>query len=105
MIFLFQSWNRYSPLPQPGFGPESLHSVSSASSLTDVKTVVDVDPYDRLSLESKRVVDSVVGMGFPKARTARAVERLGADQKEVQQGIVFDSLFRFLHLIIAQKLF
>ncbi|XP_048734685.2 ubiquitin-associated protein 1-like isoform X2 [Ostrea edulis] len=78
-----QSWNRYSPLPQPGFGTGSLSSLSSASSITDVKTVIDVDPYDKLPPESKRVVDSVVGMGFPKPRTARAVETLGADEKEV----------------------
>lgn len=79
------SWNRYSPLPQPaqsGFTTGSPSSLSSGS-LTEPKTVVPPDPYSNLPPDSKRVVDSVASMGFPKAQAARAVEKLGADQKEV----------------------
>lgn len=84
-FLLCQSWNRYSPLPQPaqtGFGTESPSPLSS-SSLTEPKTVIDVDPYNNLPQDSKRVVDTVASMGFSKASAARAVEKLGADQKEV----------------------
>eukprot|EP00105_Crassostrea_gigas_P011378 XP_011427005.1 PREDICTED: probable histone-lysine N-methyltransferase set-2 isoform X2 [Crassostrea gigas] len=80
-----QSWNRYSPLPQPaqsGFTTGSPSSLSSGS-LTEPKTVVPPDPYSNLPADSRRVVDSVASMGFPKAQAARAVEKLGADQKEV----------------------
>lgn len=41
------------------------------------------DPYSNLPPDSRRVVDSVASMGFPKAQASRAVEKLGADQKEV----------------------
>ncbi|XP_061172588.1 ubiquitin-associated protein 1-like isoform X2 [Saccostrea echinata] len=80
-----QSWNRYSPLPQPaqpGFRTGSPSSLTSGST-TDLKMVVNVDPYNNLPPDSKRIVDSVVGMGFSKAGAARAVEKLGADEKEV----------------------
>lgn len=79
------SWNRYSPLPQPaqsGFRTGSPSSLSSGS-LTEPKTVVPPDPYSNLPPDSRRVVDSVASMGFPKTQAARAVEKLGADQKEV----------------------
>lgn len=84
-ICSLQSWNRYSPLPQPahsGFRTGSPSS-SSSGSLTELKTVVPPDPYSNLPPDSRRVVDSVASMGFPKAQAARAVEKLGADQKEV----------------------
>lgn len=84
-ISSLQSWNRYSPLPQPaqsGFTTRSPSSLSSGS-LTEPKTVVPPDPYSNLPPDSRRVVDSVASMGFPKAQAARAVEKLGADQKEV----------------------
>lgn len=45
--------------------------------------MVPPDPYSNLPPDSRRVVDSVASMGFPKAQAARAVEKLGADQKEV----------------------
>lgn len=46
--------------------------------------MVPPDPYSNLPPDSRRVVDSVASMGFPKAQAARAVEKLGADQKEVK---------------------
>lgn len=55
----------------------------SSGSLTEPKTVVPPDPYSNLPPDSRRVVDSVASMGFPKAQASRAVEKLGADQKEV----------------------
>lgn len=55
----------------------------SSGSLTEPKTVVPPDPYSNLPADSRRVVDSLASMGFPKAQAARAVEKLGADQKEV----------------------
>lgn len=45
--------------------------------------MVPPDPYSNLPADSRRVVDSLASMGFPKAQAARAVEKLGADQKEV----------------------
>lgn len=45
--------------------------------------MVPPDPYSNLPPDSRQVVDSVASMGFPKAQAARAVEKLGADQKEV----------------------
>lgn len=46
--------------------------------------MVPPDPYSNLPADSRRVVDSLASMGFPKAQAARAVEKLGADQKEVK---------------------
>ncbi|XP_062599160.1 ubiquitin-associated protein 1-like [Saccostrea cucullata] len=71
------SWNRYSTLPQPA------QPGLQTGSTTDLKMVVNVDPYNNLPQDSRRIVDNVVGMGFSKACAARAVEKLGADEKEV----------------------
>ncbi len=41
------------------------------------------DPYNSLSHEMKRFVDNISVMGFPRARVARAAQKLGQDDKKV----------------------
>ena len=43
----------------------------------------EVDPYFSLSSEAQRAVDNVVNMGFSRPRAARAVDKIGRDEKEV----------------------
>ena len=41
------------------------------------------DPYHSLSEEAQRLVDTLTIMGFPRGRTARAVQNIGMDDKQV----------------------
>jgi hypothetical protein len=45
-IYIFQSWNKYSPLPSPSGG-----AVSKSSSTSDFASPSEVDPYVKLSSE------------------------------------------------------
>ena len=77
-IYIFQSWNKYSPLPSPSDG-----AVSKSSSTSDFASPSEVDPYVKLSSECQGVINNLVSMGFSRPRVARAVENFGCDEKEV----------------------
>jgi hypothetical protein len=77
-IYIFQSWNKYSPLPSPSGG-----AVSKSSSTSDFASPSEVDPYVKLSSECQGVINNLVSMGFSRPRVARAVENFGCDEKEV----------------------
>lgn len=76
-----QPWNRYSPLPPT---PRSVSEQPSTVSLPSVVSVGNQqDLYSQLSTEAQGCVDRLVTMGFQKERVARAVEKIGRDEKEV----------------------
>ena len=52
------------------------------------------NPYADLSWEAKELVDNLASMGFPRDRTARAVQKLGQDDKQV---------YRIYYAIIIMK--
>ena len=69
--FCSQNLNRYTPLPPSTLQPSTI-------------SVTSVDPtYEALSVEEKNFVNTIVGMGFPKGRTARAVKNVGNDDRQV----------------------
>lgn len=77
-----QLWNQCQPLP--GIGqPINAPKPETDSSPDDFCSPSDLDPYTQMSLSSKAIVDHLVAMGFSKPRAARAVEKLGEDEKEV----------------------
>lgn len=41
------------------------------------------DPYDELTEDSRKFVDAIADMGFPRAQVSRTVKHLGADEKTV----------------------
>lgn len=47
------------------------------------QTLVLNDPYEELSADSKRLVDSISSMGFERSRVARAVKHMDSDHKQV----------------------
>ncbi|KAK3097815.1 hypothetical protein FSP39_013436 [Pinctada imbricata] len=79
------SWNKYTPLPTPrsGFSPPITSPSSKSSSSSEMASPGEIDPYLRLPGDAQRLVDSLVSMGFSRPRVARAVERIGTDEKEV----------------------
>ncbi|XP_013089955.2 ubiquitin-associated protein 1-like isoform X1 [Biomphalaria glabrata] len=64
-------WNKHRPLPPPP--STSGHSKPLGLS----------DPYQSLSKADQQFVDSLITMGFQKARVSRAVAKFGQDEKEV----------------------
>lgn len=75
-----QSWNRYSPLPDPaGQGIEQPTSVSMPA--VPSRPAKPPSPY--LSSEARASVDNLITMGFPKEAVIRAVSKIGNDEKEV----------------------
>ncbi|XP_054756418.2 ubiquitin-associated protein 1-like isoform X1 [Lytechinus pictus] len=64
--------SRYSPLP-----PASSQHVST------INTEPQDPTYEAMSVEEKNFVNTIVSMGFPKGRTARAVKNIGSDDRQV----------------------
>ena len=95
---MLQSWNRYSPLPPPPVrnqssvtSPEPV-SAQHISSHDGEQAKSDDDVTDiQLSEEAKTAVGNLVSMGFSKTRVARAVQRLGSDEKEACSFFSFGS--------------
>ena len=79
--------------PSPPKSPKSTTSVTSkiVNNIKPMNTKTSwlPDPTANLSIKEKNFILVISGMGFPKARTARAVERLKDDQKEVSQYLSF----------------
>lgn len=61
----------YSPLP-----PASRH-------LSTINTEPQDPTYEAMNVEEKNFVNTIVSMGFPKGRTARAVKNIGSDDRQV----------------------
>ncbi|XP_053405056.1 ubiquitin-associated protein 1-like [Mercenaria mercenaria] len=72
-----QPWNRYSPLPP------TPRSASEQPSTVSLPARTSPDLYRELSTEAQGCVDKLAMMGFQKDRLARAVEKIGHDEKEV----------------------
>ncbi|XP_013396282.1 ubiquitin-associated protein 1-like isoform X1 [Lingula anatina] len=77
------AWNRYSPLPSTPQTSSPPQAGPARATPPPRPAPRERNPYSKLSNESQRLVDSVVSMGFPQARVARAVEKLGMDDKQV----------------------
>ncbi|KAK7116196.1 ubiquitin-associated protein 1-like isoform X2 [Littorina saxatilis] len=80
-----QPWNPYKPLPPTPVSELRSSSSSTESLPTDQhhSNNTEVDPYNSLSSEAKNFVNNLTSMGFSRSRASRAVEKFGADQKEV----------------------
>lgn len=83
-----QSWARYSPLP-PTPSPRPTEDRPRSTNLPcyvaipESTSTVGQDLYNRLTKEAQGCVDKLTSMGFPRDRVARAVQKLGQDEKEV----------------------
>ncbi|XP_072166966.1 ubiquitin-associated protein 1-like [Diadema setosum] len=69
--------SRYTPLPAP---------TSQGGESASIRSIAmeEQDPtYETLSVEEKNFVNTIVGMGFPRGRTARAVKNIGNDDRQV----------------------
>ena len=107
-LCVLQPWNPYKPLPptpvselrSSSSSTESLPTdpqqspsphVPSPSSATFTTSSVaaapalhpEVDPYHSLSSDAKTFVNNLTAMGFSRSRASRAVEKFGADEREV----------------------
>ncbi|CAE1225185.1 unnamed protein product [Acanthosepion pharaonis] len=82
-----QSWSRHPPVPpirsrhNGQVSQSSVETSCSDDSPTDCNQVND--PFPTMSQEAQNFVQQYLSMGFPRARVARAVEKLGLDDKEV----------------------
>jgi hypothetical protein len=93
-----QAWNPYKPLPPTPVCDQRSSSSSTESLPNDhtpapsqpsqppapVAVQSEPDPYNSLSSEAKNFVNSLTAMGFTRSRASRAVEKFGADEKEVR---------------------
>ncbi|XP_052795704.1 ubiquitin-associated protein 1-like isoform X1 [Mya arenaria] len=82
-----QAWNRFSPLPPAGSGSEG--GVPLHVGLPGLEKTQTQDKYSRLDTEARASVDNLTTMGFSKDRVIRAVDKLGADEKEVVEYLCF----------------
>ena len=78
-----QNLNRYTPLPPP---PHQSH----VTALDFGQSPVPDPIFDNLSAEDRAFVANIAAMGFPRSRTARAVQQLGHDDRIVSGGELFD---------------
>lgn len=99
-----EPWNPYKPLPPTPVSGQRSSSSSSESLPNDhqcsysppasrppparasqgmLSTQSELDPYNSLSSEAKVFVNNLTAMGFSRSRAARAVQKFGADEKEV----------------------
>lgn len=112
----FQLWNPYKPLPPPprSYSPDPRSGSSSSPSpnqrvspipqpsATLITPPPEADPYSSLSAEAQGFVNTLTSMGFSRSRAARAVQKFGADEKEVSVRLfvnhqaVLQSFFSFL---------
>ena len=89
-FFSLQNWNHYSILPST---PRSTSNTPpSPKTLANAKPKLP-NPYDSLSHEAQRFVENITDMGFPRARVARAVQKLGNDDKQVRPCFVILNFF------------
>ena len=91
MYFNPQAWNPYPIVPPTGttsaasFNGSSIANGGSSSRLPD--------PYSNFNPEGKRFINRVTDMGFSRARVARAVEKLGENDKKVSNAIYIETCF------------
>ncbi|GAB1606157.1 Hypothetical predicted protein [Argonauta hians] len=82
-----QSWSRHSPLPPiraRSNGQISQGSVdTSCSDESPTDYTLATDPFSSLSQEAQTFAQQYLSMGFPRARVARAVQKLGLQEKDV----------------------
>ncbi|CAI9731047.1 Hypothetical predicted protein [Octopus vulgaris] len=82
-----QSWSRHSPLPPiraRSNGQVSQGSVdTSCSDDSPTDYTQATDPFSALSQEAQTFAQQYLSMGFPRARVARAVQKLGLQEKDV----------------------
>ncbi|XP_033634452.1 ubiquitin-associated protein 1-like isoform X1 [Asterias rubens] len=71
-----ENLNRYTPLPPP---PHQSH----VTALDFGQSPVPDPIFDNLSAEDRAFVANIAAMGFPRSRTARAVQQLGHDDRIV----------------------
>ncbi|XP_070541803.1 ubiquitin-associated protein 1-like isoform X2 [Ptychodera flava] len=76
-----QSLNRFTPLP-PSPNQNYLRPIGDPPAYTETDSRLP-NPYNVMPLKEKQFIDGITGMGFPQDRTARAVQRLGEDDKQV----------------------
>ncbi|XP_070541802.1 ubiquitin-associated protein 1-like isoform X1 [Ptychodera flava] len=75
------SLNRFTPLP-PSPNQNYLRPIGDPPAYTETDSRLP-NPYNVMPLKEKQFIDGITGMGFPQDRTARAVQRLGEDDKQV----------------------
>lgn len=83
-----QTWNPYSVLPStPSGSRPTSGSISNNEARSDTmgNTSSLPDPFHELSIDAQRLVNSISDMGFPRPRVARAVHKLGENDKQVGQ--------------------
>lgn len=80
-LIKFQPLNRHRPLPPPP-SPKPQLSYNTGQHQA-VKEIGLGDPYHSLSREAQIFTDNLTSMGFLRARVARAVEKFGPDEREV----------------------
>lgn len=68
---------RHHQKPSEASSPENSSSVQSPTSPTEP------DPFESLQSESQFLVQKIVEMGFPRARVARACQKLGSNDKKI----------------------
>ncbi|XP_072051198.1 LOW QUALITY PROTEIN: uncharacterized protein [Amphiura filiformis] len=72
-----ESLSRYSPLPE----------APRQRTLSEEERCRPDPVYDVMSTEDKNFVMTIMGMGFPKSRTARVVKRIGKDDRLVVESL------------------
>lgn len=96
MFVIFQSWSRHSPLPPiraRSNGQVSQGSVdTSCSDDSPTDYTQATDPFSALSQEAQTFAQQYLSMGFPRARVARAVQKLGLQEKDVSISVYVISL-------------
>ena len=71
------------PLPSIRNAGPSWKSIATKQGTSKQENSWLPDPFSTLTTSEKTYVTMIASMGFPKARAARAVLRLKADEKEV----------------------
>ncbi|XP_077989174.1 ubiquitin-associated protein 1-like isoform X2 [Glandiceps talaboti] len=74
-----QSLNRYTPLPRP---PSQAQGYPIPTEAPPAYSTLP-NPYSMMSSKERQFTDRITAMGFPQHRVARAVQRLGEDDKQV----------------------
>ncbi|XP_077989172.1 ubiquitin-associated protein 1-like isoform X1 [Glandiceps talaboti] len=73
------SLNRYTPLPRP---PSQAQGYPIPTEAPPAYSTLP-NPYSMMSSKERQFTDRITAMGFPQHRVARAVQRLGEDDKQV----------------------
>ncbi|XP_014665980.1 PREDICTED: ubiquitin-associated protein 1-like isoform X2 [Priapulus caudatus] len=87
---MWSPYRQLPPIPNSQDGRRCSETSNRLPSLSESETMVkqlalseEPNPYNELSSEAQSLVMQLTGMGFPHARTARAVKALGTDDKKV----------------------